>query len=141
MMVVVQVPNFVVLTFSQNGDYLSSRELPMSDSMLQASKQPNFAYFLLENIEGELDSFLEESGFDEQTITVKRFFDNVHHIGIEDFPSYAKEILLDPQKFNEDERAGAQAVRNRWSAEGVFVLFTNAHTDYWLEADGEISAS
>lgn len=83
----------------------------------------------------ELHEYLAvEFGFVPDLIRVKRFCESEELVSIEPLPRY----LDEPGGFDGTDEEYLKDLR-QWVGEGAFVL--NTWNDYWLNANGEVSAS
>src|SRR5262245_18105084 len=86
MLVVLQYPCIVTVSFDKAGDIMATSEKPLSEETRGLVQRSGFYRDFLQAADQEITSHLADSGFAQDTIKVKRFFLPRYHIGIRDFP-------------------------------------------------------
>jgi hypothetical protein len=129
---VIVLPSFVGVLFDASGRPREVEEYPFSSGQTTVVTDVE---------EREVQSWLEEVGYQEALITVRRFFLPDHQTGIKDLPEYYRDILLHPEKYSSDEFDHALTVREGWAKEGLYVLWLNEYTDVWIDHTGTIIAT
>lgn len=132
-LVIKNFPDVLVIRFAHDGNI---------DGVVPVSGFPSTsAGFFSEQDEEVLGEWLSQAGFQPGLIQVKSFFLSEHHIGISDLSSFFKNILLNPTKYSQAERAFAQRELSRWSKEGLFEFSLGEHNELWIDKTGQIIAS
>jgi len=131
---VVPFPHYdLVSLFDRTGKLTAVHELPRKEEqeLVALSGQEN----------GSLNDFLNRIGFHCSVIRVHRFFLPNYSVGIADIPAFYRDILEHPTTFHNDEHEAAQALLDRWSAEGLFEILLGEHIAMWIDRSGHIIAT
>lgn len=141
-LLVLYYPSVITLLFDSDGNLVEVSETPLSESMQREAERYGFYdTFLQEGAERKILWHIEQRGFKQEPIKVKRFFLPQYHIGIEDFPEGFREILLQPSHYSTEDLLLAENASNRWLSEGMFELWLNPDSYRWIKGGGEIESS
>ena len=133
----VQFPDFVMVEFNADGDYLKT-------SVRKASiESKNIFDIPLTNEDEEFltefRGWQTELGFIAGTISVKQFFLSDRSIGIKDLPDHYQEVLDFPDNIDAKRLKELQQDIRLWRESGDFVLYWDE--EYYLDQDGELESS
>ncbi|MEO1444351.1 MAG: hypothetical protein AAFV33_28410 [Chloroflexota bacterium] len=119
-------PDRLVATFWNSvGDFLRIEERPLDTE--------------LSNFDSERDRWLDELGYVQKPIAMKKFYDPVYCIGIEDF-SGQLDLLNYPERISEDERMDILKYAWDWFENREYVFWWGP-VDLWVNEAGQVTAN
>src|SRR5262249_31550217 len=134
LLVVIQLPRFLVITFDQKGNLVNVNEMPLADSTVSAAKYGSHA--ALSGTDGNILQLFQDRGVVLGPIRVKLFFLSQYDVGIKDFPDYFQSILSAPHNYSADEYDIATQELERWSHDGLFDLWLNNGVRLTINREG-----
>lgn len=127
-------PDLVAITFDRAGNLLGFDTHPLEF----LHPQSGIYNIYDERIGPREEAWHRELEFRPATIEVKRFSIDELGVGIDDYPEHFAEVLDEPDQ-DEDWKAQIRKDKERWEADGQFVLYWG--NDYWLDHTGEVVSS
>lgn len=114
---------YLLLTFSDQGDLVSVRDVPYESAANRKGEQ----------------SLLKQWVRHDKPIRVRPFFLQDRYLGIKELPSSIQDMIDDPSDFDEEEVAYLQQELDAWKRSKQFVLHWD--NEYYLNEVGRVVAS
>ena len=128
-------PNIIRIEFDLAGNLMGAIKTCIADQKHDTS----WSDFVENEYLPVIDAFLKDNGFQRQPISIKKFAIPEEEICIEDLPRTFRDILANPNCYDDSDVVDARNIASIWSQTGKFVL--NWGCEYWVDGDGTIIAS